>query len=296
MSAPPGDATGGWAARLELEAWRDGDSTRTRNRHSGPLRLLKSLYPEGPAVCHEVMVHPPGGIVGGDSLDLELNLQRAAHVLVSTPGATRWYRSDGRPARQHTRLRLAAGARLEWLPAETIAHPGCLATNRVELDLAPGAEAMLSELLVLGLPASNEAFADDASGFYEQHLEWPGRWLERGAIRARDRRLLASPLGLGGQPVLATLAFAACDAEADSPAARARRGARQAALLDAARECIDAAPGLSAGATAPNPDVLLLRVVAPRAEPAQQLLRAVWARWRGLAWGLRAPGLRLWRC
>jgi urease accessory protein len=155
---------------------------------------------------------------------------------------------------------------------------------------------MLSELLVLGLPASNEAFSDQPEGHFHQHLEWPGRWLERGSIRARDRVLLASPLGLGGQPVLATLAFAAHAAEAGAPSARARRAARQEALVEAARECIAAAGLPTAGATAPNPDVVLLRIVAPRVEPAQALLRAVWARWRAVAWDLAAPGLRLWRC
>lgn len=296
MNARPEPAPAGWAARLELDAWRDGAHTRTRNRHSGPLRFLKSLHPEGPGICHEVLVHPPGGIVGGDSLDIELNVQAAAHVLVTTPGATRWYRADGRAARQHARLRVGEGARLEWLPAESIAHPGCLASNRIELDLAPGAEAMLSELLVLGLPASGEAFAAEAEGCFEQHLAWPGRWLERGRLRAADRLLLESPLGLAGQPVLATLAFAAHDAQPDGPAPRARRAARQALLLDAARGCIDAAPAVTAGATAPNPDVVLVRAVAPRVEPAQALLRAVWAAWRTAAWALPAPGLRLWRC
>jgi urease accessory protein len=303
VAAEAAGSAAGWAASLELDAWRDGDTTRSRSRHVGPLRLLKALYPEGPEVCHQVLVHPPGGIVGGDHLDVAFALGECSHVLLTTPGATRWYRSDGRPAQQHVRLTLAAGARLEWLPSETIAHPGCLATSRVELDLAPGAEAMLSELLVLGLPASGQPFAGDADGCFEQHLAWPGRWLERGRIRAVDRLLLDSPLGLGGQPVVGTLAFCARDAGDGTPADTARALARQEALVEAARAIVDesSVPGsadaaLRAGMTGVHPEVTLLRVVAAKAEPAQRLMRAVWTRWRALAWRLSSAPPRLWRC
>src|SRR5690606_10129198 len=135
---------------------RDGTRTSLQHRHSGPLRILKSLYPEGEGICHNVIVHPPGGLVGGDRLDISVHAQAGAHALIGTPGATRFYRSEGPEATQQVRLRLDEGARLEWLPLETIAYPGCVAHNRLELQLAPGAECLGWDVCALGLPAANE--------------------------------------------------------------------------------------------------------------------------------------------
>ena len=104
-----------WNARLQIDYTLHQGKTRAHHQHVGPLRILQSLYPEGDRVCHNVLVHPPGGLVGGDTLDLEVNVGPQAHGLLTTPGATRFYRSAAEPARQNTYLRLAAGARLEWL-------------------------------------------------------------------------------------------------------------------------------------------------------------------------------------
>lgn len=270
----------GWHARLELHYRRDGARTVAFDRHEGPLRVLKALYPEGPGICHHVLVHPPGGIVGGDTLAVDVRLDAGSHALLTTPGAARFYRSAGASAVQHSRLRLGAGARLEWLPLETIAHRDCLAENRIELALDSGAECLGWDLLALGLPAAGEAFD---SGSFRQRLELPGAWLESGCIRGDDTRLLDSPLGLAGHRVLATLWFAAGQPWADD---------RREALLEAARESIGAA---HAGVTAVHPRVLLLRCLAPRVEPAMQLLRSVRADWRRIAWGLGPEAPRVWR-
>ncbi|HKX41439.1 MAG TPA: urease accessory protein UreD [Burkholderiaceae bacterium] len=283
-----------WQGRLELAYRRSGDPGHDRtllhDRHDGPLRVLKSLYPEAPQICHSVLVHPPGGIVGGDVLEVDVALAAHAHALITTPGATRFYRSLGAPALQDVSARIADGARLEWLPLETLAYSGCLAETRMRFELAPAAEMMGWDVLALGLPAADQAFE---RGRYTQTIELPGCWLERGHLHADDTRLLDSPLGWDRQRVLATLWFAA-----GSELARERRET----LLDAARAAIgDAAAGGDAalqarsGVTAPNERIVVLRALAARVEPAMRLLTAVWARWREAAWALPACMPRVWR-
>ncbi len=274
-----------WPARLQLDFHRDGDRTRLAHRHEGPLRVLKSLYPESPSVCHAVLVHPPGGIVGGDTLDIDLQLRDGAHGLVTTPGATRFYRSGGAEATQALSARVAADARLEWLPMETICHAGARVGNRLRFELAPGAQMIGWDLLALGLPASGAPF--DA-GRVDQTIEWPGVWLERTRVdAAADGRLLDSPLGWGGDRLLATLWFASAE-----PLPRERIEG----LLDAARG-LAATHALAArcGVTSPESRLVVLRALAPRAEPAWTLLTAVWQAWRELAWGLAACAPRVWR-
>ena len=114
----------GWHGSLSLRYSRDVDRTVALDRHEGPLRVLRRLYPEGPRICHHVLVHPPGGIVGGDVLSVDAHLDEGYHALITTAGATRFYRSAGATAVQHVRTRVAPGARLEWLPLETLAYGG----------------------------------------------------------------------------------------------------------------------------------------------------------------------------
>ena len=272
-----------WRACLELHYSLESARTVARYRHDGPLRVLRSLYPEGDTVCHNVLVHPPGGLVGGDTVETQVSVAPGAHGLVTTPGATRFYRSLGEPARQRVHARLEAGARLEWLPLEALAYNQCQAENRAVFDLAPGAELLGWDITALGLPHAGQAFE---SGRFVQHIEVPGLWLERGVIDAADHRLLHSPLGLAGQHCLASLFFAA-----GTPLERPRRDA----ALDAARAAIDAHPlRARAGATSPNSQMVVLRVLAPQAEPAMQLLRQVWRAWRTQLWQLPAEPPRIW--
>jgi urease accessory protein len=277
-----------WRGSLRLDYRRDPHSSVPRtvvhDRHDGPLRVLASLYPEAPAVCHNVLVHPPGGIVGGDELAIDAQLADGAHALVTTAGATRYYRSTGAPATQVLHAVLEAGSRLEWLPLETIAYSGCIAENRLRFTLAPGAEMIGWDVLALGLPASNQPFE---RGVFTQSIELPGRWLERGVIDARDTRLLDSPLGWAGHRVMGTLWFAS---------GSALPTVRRDTLLDAARGVVEQhALRPTAGATALPDGVIVLRVLAPRVEPLMSLLAAVWAEWRRVAWQLAPCTPRVWR-
>ena len=272
-----------WHARLRLDYTRENARTVARFQHDGPLRILQSLYPEGDAICHNVLVHPPGGLVGGDTLDIQVSAGPGSHALLTTPGATRFYRSTGETAVQRTRLQLADGARLEWLPLEAIAYSGCIAENRLLLELAPGAECLAWDVTALGLPNAGQPFVQ---GSLRQHIEMPGHWLERGRIAAHDQLLLESPLALAGKRCLASIFF--CTGNL------LERG-RQQLALDAARQVItqDALAG-SAGATSPNAHVVVVRVLTPLVEPAMRLLRRVWAAWRQELWGLASQPPRIW--
>jgi urease accessory protein len=246
------------------------------------LRVLQRLYPEGPSVCHHVLVHPPGGVVGGDRLALDAELGTGSHALLTTPGATRFYRSAGAIATQSVHARLEARARLEWLPLETIAYDGCQVDNRVRFELADGAETIGWDVLALGLPAAG---APVERGRVRLAIEIPGVWLERGPVDASDTRLRRSALGWDGHDTLATLWFAA-----GGPIAPDRREA----LVEAARSIGDAA-GLPCGTTSPHPQLVVLRALGGAVEPLMALLAAVRAAWRGHAWSLPAAAPRIWR-
>ncbi|MCW7541676.1 urease accessory protein UreD [Aquabacterium sp. A7-Y] len=276
----------GWLGHLDLTYRRDGGRTVAHDRHDGPMRVLAALYPEGPGICHHVLVHPPGGLVGGDELQLRVRVGPQAHALLTTPGATRFYRSAGAEALQDVQATVAAGGRLEWLPLETIAYSGTRAVNRQRFELEAGAQMMGWDLLALGLPAAGQGFE---RGSFEQHLELPGVWLERGLLDAGQpltQRLLASPLGWDGQSVLATMWCAS-----GTPWSSAERQA----LLDAAREGWPEQAVPRAGATSPDARVVVVRALADRSEPLWQALQGVRARWRRVLWDGADVAPRVWR-
>lgn len=272
-----------WHAHLSINYTLESGKTLARHQHTGPLRILQSLYPEGNAICHNVLVHPPGGLVGGDTLEIAVDVRAGAHGLITTPGATRFYRSEGEQALQTTHLTLENESRLEWLPLEALCYSGCVAENRLMMSLAPGAELMGWDLTALGLPHAEQPFVQ---GSFQQHIEVPGVWLERGAIAAEDSRLLDGPAGLAGQRCLASLFFVT-----GSPLTRQRREL----ALDSVRAVIAQHPLASlTGATSPHPQVVVVRVITPVVEPAMELLRALRNTWRAALWGLAASHPRIW--
>lgn len=274
----------GWQARLELHGTAAGGRSRLAFAHEGPLRVLQTLYPEGPAVVHAVLVHPPSGLVGGDELAISVQVDPGAHVLLTTPGATRFYRSEGEPAVQTVRARLDQGARLEWLPSETIAYPGCLARNAFDATLAPGAALLAWEICALGLPQANAPFA---AGELHQRMAVDDIWLDEGRLDAADRWLLDGGPGLAGRRALGTLVLADGSPWTDGERERLLQAVR--AELPATLEPV------AAGATCPHERVLVVRGLADMVEPLMALWQRLRAVLRRQAWGLEAPPLRLWR-
>ncbi|WP_423457304.1 urease accessory protein UreD [Ottowia sp. VDI28] len=272
-----------WHARLALNYRLNQEKTALHFVHEGPLRVLKSLYPEGPSVCHNVLVHPPGGLVGGDVLDITVQVEEGAHALVTTPGATRFYRSNGHQAVQRTRLKLEAGARLEWLPLEAIAYNACDAVNHLEFTLAEGAQLLAWDVTALGLPMASQHFE---AGVLTQHIEWPGYFLERGVMNAQDRSLLDGPLGLAGRRCMSSLILAS-----GTPLSR---GLRETLLESTHALLQSASEDVIAGVTAPNEHMLVLRGLGPVVEPLMQFWKTIWAHWRVQAWGLEGHSPRIW--
>ena len=284
MKGPePCAKTMGWSAHLSLDYRAEASRTLLRFAHDGPLRVLQSLYPEGAGICHNVLVHPPGGLVEGDTLAIDVSVAQGAHALVSTPGATRFYKSNGHAATQTVRLRLEPHARLEWLPLETIAYPGCQAVNQLQLDLAPGAELLAWDVTALGLPGAQQPF--DA-GHLSQRLHWPGVWSEEARLAATDTALLNSPMGLAGHRCMGTFVLAS-----GTPMVNARREQ----LLETVRAAVAThALAATAGATCPNDQVLVVRTLSPLVEPAMDLFKHLWAQLRPVVWGLSNQPPRIW--
>jgi urease accessory protein len=155
--AQPTDPTEGWTARLELAfAQRGGQTYLARRRHIGPLIVQRPFFPE-PHACHVYVVHPPGGVVGGDELTIDVRANAGSHVLLTTPAATKFYRCESKRARQVQHIAID-DAVLEWLPQETIFYPGALARSETIVRMDRSSSFIGWEIPCLGLPARGEGF------------------------------------------------------------------------------------------------------------------------------------------
>lgn len=204
-----------WRATLGLEfERREERSVLARRRHAGPLLVQKALYPEGPGTCHVILLHPPAGIAGGDCLEIDVAAGPGAHALLTTPGATRWYRSTGATALQHCVLRVGAGSALEWLPQGSIVFDAALADARTEIVLEPDARFIGWDIACFGRTASGERFLH---GRYRSELRatvaGKPAWIDR-MIADGGSRFFESRAGLGGMPVYATLLATGGDTDA----------------------------------------------------------------------------------
>jgi len=196
-------AVQGWQARLELGfAFRNDKTVLAHRRHVGPLTVQRPFYPEG-GVCHVYILHPPGGIVGGDRLDLCISAEPHSHALITTPAAGKFYRSAGEQAVQTVAIKVAAGAAVEWLPQETIIYDGANLRSAVKVELAAGARFIGWEILSLGRPACGEGFdAGLADMSWQIYCRDQPLFLERLHL---DARAFAARWGLQGLSACGTL-------------------------------------------------------------------------------------------
>ena len=284
LSLPPspagGDGEPGWHARLDLGfERRTGATVLSRREHFGPLRVQKALYPEGEAVCHAIVLHPPSGIAGGDHLEIGVRVAAGAQALLTTPGAGKWYRSAGPEASQALDFRVAAGGCLEWLPQETIVFDGARARMDTRVALAGGARFIGWEVLCLGRRAAGERLAHGALNLATR-VERDGRpvWLERGRVEGGGD-LLDSPAGLAGFSVAGTLLASGAEVGPER--------------LAACRAVPPAEPGARAALTA-LPDLLVARYLGHSSEAARQWFTQLWHLLRPVYAGREAAPPRIW--
>jgi len=268
-----------WSASLALAfERRDGRSILASRRHDGPLVVQKTFHPEGHEVCHGIVVHPPGGIAGGDTLEIQIQADTDAHALLTTPGAAKWYRSSGPWASQRVRLDIAANAIVEWLPQETIVFDGALARLSFEANLAAGGHLVAWDITCLGRTGSGERFSRGRVRL-DVRIVRDGRplWIECGEL-APGSPALESPVGLGGCTVFGTLAVAGCDVTDET--------------LAACRACL---PAQGEGAVTRMPHLLLARYRGDDSESARRYFTDVWRVIRPEAAGRPAIEPRIWR-
>lgn len=159
----------GWQASLSLRLRKKQHKTIIDHaRHYGPLRIQRAFYPEANGTCHVYLLHPPGGIVGGDVLHIKINVDHDANCLVTTPAANKFYRSNHVTAQQIQTMTVANDACLEWLPQETIVYQSAYVNARTRIDLSDNSRFIGWDIVCLGRPASDEGFLH---GQFKQHIE-----------------------------------------------------------------------------------------------------------------------------
>ena len=231
-------------------------------------------------MCQAIVVHPPGGIAGGDRLALSIDVDSRAHAQLVTPGATKWYRTAGACARQTLTARVGAGAILEWLPHEAIVFDGARAELTMLVALAGEAVFVGWDVVTLGRTASGERFE---RGVYRQRFELVRDdalvWVERTNLAAGSR-LLEAPVGLYGSPMFGTFVVAAPVIGDD--------------LVVACRGVVPDPHCGIVGAVTRLPGLLVARCRGDSPEAARAWFTALWTQVRPALAGRAAVPPRIW--
>jgi urease accessory protein len=272
--SPQPPAPRGWQAALDLRYEARGAKTILAHRkHVGPLIVQRPFYPEG-GVCHSYIVHPPGGVVGGDELALNVECEPGAHAVLTTPAAAKFYGSEGLIARQSQCLSVR-DASLEWLPQETIYYPGAIVRSTTRVHVTAQSRFLGWEIACLGLPAREQAFAQ--GGLQLGFELWNGdapRYLDRLQVRGGSDALTSS-WGWAGEPCLGTmLAW---------PARREWVELARSVACDAVQIAVTLVDG-----------VLVCRCLGKQAETVRTALINVWQVLRPELFGVAAMKPRIW--
>lgn len=267
-----------WLGQLELGFEQRGPRTALMHRrHQGPLRVQKPFYPEG-ETCHVYLIHPPAGVVGGDRLEINVDVAEQAQALITTPGSGKFYRSAGPTAHLTQHLTVAQNASLEWLPQDTILFAGCEVDMLTRVQLQPGASFVGWEILCLGRPSSDELFDHGrCRQRFELWREDKPLVIDRSLLNGGDD-LLNAQWGLQGQPVTATMLATPATVE----------------MRDAARDAVDGSTLLENFSATLIDDVLVCRYLGQQGAHARQAFTQAWAAIRPLMMNRPACEPRVW--
>ena len=266
-----------WRARLDLKlSGREDKTIISHRQHYGPLVIQKPFYPE-PDVCHVYLLHPPGGVVGGDQLTLDVEVNRSGHSLITTPAAGKFYRSAGSQAQLKQTLVVKEKSTLEWLPQETILFSGCEVKLQTIVQLEQDASFIGWEILCLGRPAGNQLFT---TGSARQSFEiWRNEKpliLDRARLAGNDD-VLSAQWGMQGYTVSGTMLAVNVNKE----------------MLDQVRENL---PEIKQGLISVSliNDVLVCRALSHQGEHIRFAFIAVWKTLRKILLGRIACEPRIW--
>lgn len=266
-----------WPAELELWFALSAGKTRlVRRRHLGPLVVQRPFHPEKDGTCHVYLLHPPGGVAGGDCLDLCFHLDAGARTLLTTPGATKFYRSEHGAGTQSARVVVGAGAVCEYLPQETIVFDGADARMETRVSLASDATYVGWDFLCLGRPAAGERFE---TGRLSQRVEIrrDGKpiWFERLDLHGGSP-LMGATFALAGRPTWGTLIYAGAVAEDAAEQVRAAIGDSEVFSVSQLEE------------------VVVCRYLGPRVAEGKALFVRAWNVLRASGQGKAAETPRIW--
>lgn len=252
----------------------------TERRFTLPLQALEPMHLDGDAVATLLLLNPTGGLLAGDRLETEIALGAGSHVCLSTPSATRVYRSPGPVAVQRVAMDVSPGATLEWLPDHVIPSPGARLRQTTEIRLAAGATLLYLDAWATGRAARGEAWGFDLLDSSLLVRDEVGSLLrERSILAGRPPRD-----GLGGTEGFAYVAtFVAL-----RPA-----GQGWDELVGALQEAVRVAgDGGRTGVTMLGRGGVLARLLYPSAPALHAAVQALWATCRGRLLGLPPARLR----
>ena len=270
-----------WLAKLSLFYERTSIGTvLKKSLHEGPLRVQKALFPEGTDICHSIILHPPAGIAGGDTLEIDVSVGAKCHTVLSTPSATKWYKSFKNPATQRIQLVLGESAKLDWLPQENLFFKGADAKVLTKLNLQSSSSFIGWDAAMLGRHASGEEWSKGHVHMRNQiYRDGKLLWIENGQINAEDMYYKSLPQ-IGSWPVFATI-------WAVGPACSRT-------LAESLSNMMPWTDALRSGVTYLPQGVLLARAVSNDIELTRNWMINTWSILRPLVHGVPAKSLRLW--